>query len=100
MTHTMSTSDLLRGAAAPTSGPDASRHASPAGDALTDRSRRIWSGGQYDRIAAGFRDGAEAFVARCALRPDQLVLDAACGSGNVTIPATVRTARVASTGMA
>ena len=58
-----------------------------AADALTDRSRRIWGAGDYDRIAAGFRDGAREFVARRKLEPGQAVLDVACGSGNVTIPA-------------
>ena len=56
-------------------------------DALTDRSRRIWGAGAYDRIAAGFRHEADAFVGRLALGPGQAVLDAACGSGNLTIPA-------------
>lgn len=59
----------------------------PALDPATERSRRIWNGGAYDRIAAGFRHDAEAFVERRALKPGQVVLDAACGSGNVTIPA-------------
>lgn len=56
-------------------------------DALTERSRRIWSSGEYDRIAAGFRHEAESFVARRWLRPGVRVLDAASGSGNLTIPA-------------
>ncbi len=56
-------------------------------DATRDRSTRVWSAGDYDRIAAGFRDGARAFVERQGLRPEHHVLDAACGSGNVTIPA-------------
>ncbi len=56
-------------------------------DALTQRSLRIWGAGDYDRIAAGFRHEAEAFVARLALGAGDAVLDAACGSGNLTIPA-------------
>jgi SAM-dependent methyltransferase len=56
-------------------------------DALTERSRSVWGAGDYDRISAGFREEAEAFVARQALRAGQVVLDAACGSGNLTIPA-------------
>jgi hypothetical protein len=41
----------------------------PPGDALTERSRSVWSAGDYDRISAGFRDEAEAFVGRFGLRP-------------------------------
>lgn len=58
-----------------------------AADALTERSAKTWSAGEYDRIAAGFRDEAAAFITRLALAPGQRVLDAACGSGNLTIPA-------------
>jgi ubiquinone/menaquinone biosynthesis C-methylase UbiE len=64
-----------------------SRDIFPKSDALTERSRSVWSAGDYDCISAGFRDEAEAFVRRQALRPDQVVLDAACGSGNLSIPA-------------
>ena len=56
-------------------------------DPLAQRALRIWGAGDYDRISAGFRDGAEAFVARRGLKPHHEVLDAACGSGNLTIPA-------------
>ena len=62
-------------------------HAALGRDALTERSRRIWSAGDYDRIAQGFRDEARTLVERASLRPGQLVLDGACGSGNLTIPA-------------
>ncbi|MFL5502750.1 MAG: class I SAM-dependent methyltransferase [Gemmatimonadaceae bacterium] len=64
------------------------------GDALTERSRRIWSAGEYDRISAGFRHEADAFVGRLSLASDLDVLDAACGSGNLTIPAARLGARV------
>jgi ubiquinone/menaquinone biosynthesis C-methylase UbiE len=47
----------------------------------------VWSAGDYDRISAGFRHEAEAFIARLGLTPSTRVLDAACGSGNLTIPA-------------
>ena len=63
-------------------------------DPLVERNRRIWSAGDYDRIAAGFRREAEAFVDRLALTPELTVLDAACGSGNLTIPAARAGARV------
>ena len=59
----------------------------PAVDPLTERSRGIWSAGDYDRISAGVREDAESFVARRGLGPRTIVLDVACGSGNLTIPA-------------
>lgn len=60
----------------------------PSGtDPLTQRSHTIWSAGAYDRISAGFRAEAEAFVSRLGLGAGDNVLDAACGSGNLTIPA-------------
>src|SRR3954466_5428367 len=63
-------------------------------DLLTERSRYIWSAGNYDRIANGFRLEALEFVNRLGLAPDLNVLDAACGSGNLTIPAARTGARV------
>lgn len=53
----------------------------------TTRARRIWTAGDYDRVAAGFRHEAEDFIARRRLAPGTRLLDAACGSGNLTIPA-------------
>jgi SAM-dependent methyltransferase len=66
----------------------------PAIDPLTERARAIWTAGDYDRIAGGFRHEARAFVERLSLTPEQTVLDAACGSGNLTIPAARTGARV------
>jgi 2-polyprenyl-3-methyl-5-hydroxy-6-metoxy-1,4-benzoquinol methylase len=66
----------------------------PAIDPLTERARAIWSAGDYDRISAGFRHEARAFVERMSLTSEQDVLDAACGSGNLTIPAARTGARV------
>lgn len=59
----------------------------PPEDPAITRARRTWTAGDYDRIAAGFRHEAEAFVGRLGLGPGMRVLDAACGSGNITIPA-------------
>jgi len=64
-----------------------SSHTASAVDPATDSSLRVWSAGDYDRIAAGFRNEAEEFVARLSLQAGQEVLDSACGSGNLAIPA-------------
>ena len=63
-------------------------------DPLVERSRAIWSAGDYDRVAAGFRHEARTFVRRQNLHRGISVLDAACGSGNHTIPAARTGARV------
>ena len=72
-------------AGAPCAGPF--RYLTPASDPLTEHTRLTWSAGADERIAAGFRDEAQAFVHRQEITPWQHVLDAACGSGNVAIPA-------------
>ena len=66
----------------------------PVRDPLTERSLTTWSAGDYDRIAAGFRRDARAFVERLGPRRGLDVLDAACGTGNLTIPAAKSGARV------
>ncbi len=56
-------------------------------DPLTTRTRAVWTAGDFEHIAASYRPGAEAFVARLGLQPGERVLDVACGTGNLTLPA-------------
>jgi SAM-dependent methyltransferase len=65
-----------------------------ADDPFTQRARAIWTAGDYDRVSRGFRHEAEVFVDRLGLTPADNVLDAACGNGNLTIPAARTGARV------
>lgn len=69
--------------------------AAPARDAFTERTRVVWTSGDFGRIAVGYAPGAAAFVDRLILRPGEQVLDAACGTGNLAIPAARNGARVA-----
>jgi len=63
-------------------------------DAFTARTRAVWSAGDFGRIAVSYADGAAAFVDRLGLARDDEVLDAACGTGNLAIPAARAGARV------
>ncbi len=63
-------------------------------DPLTARARTVWTAGDFLPIARSFAPGAEAFVARLGLRPRERVLDVACGTGNLAIPAARAGARV------
>ena len=56
-------------------------------DPLAARARRIWNGGDFHPIARSFEPGAQAFVARLGLTPGARVLDVACGTGNLALPA-------------
>jgi len=61
-------------------------HSAPAIEP-SDRIHRLWSAGDHQRIAAGYRLEAEAFVGRRRLGPGLRVLDAAWGPGTATLPA-------------
>jgi SAM-dependent methyltransferase len=63
-------------------------------DPLVTRTRAVWTAGDFERIAAGYRQGADAFIGRLGLRQGETVLDVACGTGNLTLPAARSGARV------
>src|SRR5262249_23081155 len=56
-------------------------------DPLTERVRATWTAGDFGRIAQGYEPGAAEFIARLELAAGERVLDVACGTGNLTIPA-------------
>jgi 2-polyprenyl-3-methyl-5-hydroxy-6-metoxy-1,4-benzoquinol methylase len=49
--------------------------------------RAIWAAGDFERIAVGYAAGAGTFVDRLAPRPNDRVLDVACGTGNLALRA-------------
>src|SRR4051812_26354523 len=57
------------------------------GDPLTDRVRAVWSSGDFGRIAKGYERGACEFIARLGFDASDRVLDVACGTGNLALPA-------------
>jgi SAM-dependent methyltransferase len=63
-------------------------------DQLTERVRSTWTDGDFGRIARGYERGAAEFVARLELASDATVLDVACGTGNLSLPAARSGARV------
>ena len=58
-----------------------------ADDPLTERVRATWTAGDFGRIAAGYVGSAAEFIARLELQRNERVLDVACGTGNLAIPA-------------
>jgi SAM-dependent methyltransferase len=57
------------------------------GDPMTDRVRAVWTSGDFGRIAKGYERGACEFIARLGLEASDRVLDIACGTGNLALPA-------------
>ena len=54
---------------------------------LKTRLKETWKAGDFGQIAKFLEREAEKFVARRNIKPGMRVLDVACGTGNVSIPA-------------
>ena len=63
-------------------------------DPLTARARAVWTSGNFLPIAYSIAAGAQDFIGRLAIRRGEAVLDVACGTGNLAIPAARAGARV------
>src|SRR5687768_17802584 len=56
-------------------------------ETLKNKLRSTWIAGDFGKIAIGIRDGAAEFVDGIDLAPGMRVLDVACGTGNLALPA-------------
>jgi SAM-dependent methyltransferase len=56
-------------------------------DALKGRLKATWMAGDFGLIAKSYEAGAAEFVRRLGLAPGTKVLDIACGTGNLALPA-------------
>jgi SAM-dependent methyltransferase len=54
---------------------------------LKQKMRAMWMSGDFGKVAAFAAVGAAEFVARLDILPGMKVLDVACGTGNLSIPA-------------
>lgn len=59
----------------------------PEMEALKTRLKSMWMAGDFGQVAKIIQPSAEEFIARLAIKPGARVLDVACGSGNLSIPA-------------
>jgi 2-polyprenyl-3-methyl-5-hydroxy-6-metoxy-1,4-benzoquinol methylase len=59
----------------------------PEMESLKSRLKATWMTGDYGQVAKHIETGAEEFIARLELEPGLRVLDVACGSGNLSVPA-------------
>jgi SAM-dependent methyltransferase len=67
----------------------------PEMEALKGKLRGMWIAGDFGVIARSIEQGAREFVSRLELKPGVKVLDVACGTGNLAIPAAKSGAEVA-----
>lgn len=66
----------------------------PEMENLKSKLRATWIAGDFGEIAKSIEEGAEEFVARLGLKSGTKVLDVACGTGNLAIPAAMAGADV------
>jgi SAM-dependent methyltransferase len=59
----------------------------PEMESLKTRLKAMWMTGDFGQIAKVIETSAEEFIDRLTLQPGALVLDVACGNGNLAIPA-------------
>ena len=60
---------------------------SPEMEALKTKLKAAWTAGDFGQIARAYTDGAAEFIARLGLGAGEKVLDVACGTGNLALPA-------------
>jgi ubiquinone/menaquinone biosynthesis C-methylase UbiE len=68
--------------------------AQPDMEQLKQRMRATWMAGDFGKIAQYAAKGGEEFAARLGIQHGTRVLDVACGTGNLTLPAARAGARV------
>lgn len=56
-------------------------------EALKTKLRATWTAGDFGEIAKAYTEGAEEFIHTLNFQPAMRVLDVACGTGNLAIPA-------------
>jgi ubiquinone/menaquinone biosynthesis C-methylase UbiE len=56
-------------------------------ETLKTKLKATWIAGDFHQIAKSYADGAEDFIKRLNLKPGTKVLDVACGTGNLALPA-------------
>ena len=66
----------------------------PEMESLKTRLKSMWMAGDFGQIANVIQAGADEFIRSLGLKPGNRVLDVACGSGNLAIPAARTGARV------
>lgn len=66
----------------------------PELEALKGRLRSTWMAGDFGQIAKHSAPAAEEFVARLPIQSGMKVLDVACGTGNLAVPAARKEAEV------